>query len=63
MGETQQQALTLVPLSLYFKDGRAKVPAGPGPGPQAARQAPGHLARDAEREAARAARDVERWRA
>ena len=25
MGQTQQQALTLVPLSIYFKDGRAKV--------------------------------------
>ena len=25
MGQTQQQALTLVPLSLYFKDGKAKV--------------------------------------
>ena len=25
LGQTQQQALTLVPLSIYFKDGRAKV--------------------------------------
>lgn len=25
MGRTQQQSLTLVPLSVYFKDGRAKV--------------------------------------
>jgi SsrA-binding protein len=25
IGETQQQSLTLVPLSVYFKDGRAKV--------------------------------------
>ncbi len=25
MGKTQQQSLTLVPLSLYFNDGRAKV--------------------------------------
>ena len=25
MGQTQQQALTLVPLSLYFRDGKAKV--------------------------------------
>ena len=25
MGRTQQQSLTLVPLSIYFKDGRAKV--------------------------------------
>ena len=25
MGKTQQQSLTLIPASLYFKDGRAKV--------------------------------------
>ena len=25
MGKAQQQSLTMVPLSIYFKDGRAKV--------------------------------------
>ena len=32
MGKSQQQSLTMVPLSIYFKEGRAKVEAGPGPG-------------------------------
>ena len=39
MGKTQQQSLTLIPASLYFKDGQAKVAAGPGQGPPALRQA------------------------
>ncbi len=39
---TTQDSLTLVPLSVYFKEGRAKVESGPGPGPQELRQATGH---------------------
>jgi SsrA-binding protein len=59
LGRTQQQSLTLVPLSIYFKEGRAKVELALARGRRtydkrhaiAARDA----ARDAEREAARAA--------
>jgi len=59
LGKTQQQSLTLVPLSIYFEDGRAKVELALARGRRtydkrhaiAARDA----ARDAEREAARAA--------
>ena len=42
MGRTQQQALTLVPLSLYFKDGKAKVELALARGRKPPRQAPGH---------------------
>ena len=46
LGKTQQQSLTLIPVSLYFKDGRAKVQIGPGQGAQALRQAqPDHVPR------------------
>jgi SsrA-binding protein len=53
MGKTQQQALTLVPLSIYFKDGRAKVELALARGRRlyAERDAD----RDAQREASRAA--------
>ena len=50
------ERLTLVPLSLYFKDGRAKVELAPRPGPHEGRQAPGH--RRARRPAGRPRR---RW--
>ena len=58
LGRTQQQSLTLVPLSIYFKDGRAKVELALARGRRlydkrhaiASRDA----ARDAEREAAHA---------
>ena len=42
MGQTQQKALTLVPLSIYFKDGRAKVELALARGPAPLRQAPRH---------------------
>ena len=42
MGQTQQQALTLVPLSLYFQRRQGKGPARTGQRPPAPRQAPGH---------------------
>jgi len=59
LGRTQQQSLTLVPLSIYFKDGKAKVELALAKGRRlydkrhaiATRDA----AREAEREAARAA--------
>ena len=37
-----QERLALVPLRLYFRDGRAKVELGLGQGPPEGRQAPGH---------------------
>ena len=59
MGRTQQQALTLVPLSLYFKDGKAKVELALAQGRKLHDKRQAIAARDAEREAARAARDVQ----
>ena len=63
MGRTQQQALTLVPLSLYFQDGKAKVELALARGRRLHDKRQAILSREADREAARAARDVERWRA
>ncbi|MGO9455726.1 MAG: SsrA-binding protein SmpB [Acidimicrobiales bacterium] len=63
MGRTQQQALTLVPLSLYFKDGKAKVQLALARGRRLHDKRQAILSREADREAARAARDVERGRA
>lgn len=63
MGRTQQQALTLVPLSLYFKDGKAKVQLALAKGRRLHDKRQAILSREAEREASRAARDAERWRA
>ncbi len=63
MGRTQQQALTLVPLSLYFRDGKAKVQLALARGRRLHDKRQAILSREADREAARAARDVERWRA
>jgi SsrA-binding protein len=62
MGRTQQQALTLVPLSLYFKDGKAKVQLALAKGRRLHDKRQAILSREADREAARAARDAERWR-
>lgn len=63
MGRTQQQALTLVPLSLYFKDGKAKVQLALAKGRRLHDKRQAILSREAEREASRAARDAERWHA
>ena len=41
IGKTKESGAALVPLSLYFKDGRAKVEIALGPRPQVARQAAG----------------------
>ena len=55
MGRTQQQSLTLVPLSIYFKDGRAKVELALAKGRRLYDKRHAIATRDAEREAAREA--------
>ena len=55
MGRTQQQALTLVPLSIYFKDGRAKVELALARGRRLYDKRHAIAARDADREALREA--------
>lgn len=62
MGLTQQQALTLVPLSLYFRQGRAKVQLALARGRRLHDKRQAILSREAEREASRAARDTQRRR-
>ena len=52
-GRTQQQSLTLVPLSIYFKDGRAKVELALARGRRLYDKRHAIATRDAEREAAR----------
>lgn len=61
MGRTQQQALTLVPTALYFRDGKAKVELALAKGRKLHDKRQVIMTRDAEREAARAARSAERW--
>lgn len=56
MGRTQQQSLTLVPLSIYFTDGRAKVEIALARGRKRYDKRHAIAARDAGREAAREAR-------
>jgi len=55
VGRTKQQSLTLVPLSIYFRDGRAKVEIALARGRRTYDKRRAIAARDAEREAARAA--------
>jgi SsrA-binding protein len=54
-GRTQQQALTLVPLSIYFKDGRAKLELALARGRRLYDKRHAIALRDADREAAREA--------
>ena len=61
MGRTQQQSLTLVPLSLYFKDGKAKVQLALARGRRLYDKRQAILSREAERESARAMRNAQRW--
>ena len=61
MGRTQQQSLTIVPLSLYFRDGKAKVHLAVARGKKLYDKRQTMLTRDAEREAARAVRNAQRW--
>ncbi len=63
MGKSQQQSLTMVPLSLYFRDGRAKVQLALARGRRLHDKRQAILSREAEREAARAIRNAQRWRA
>ena len=54
MGRTQQESLTLVPLSVYFKEGRAKVELALAKGRRRYDKRQAIAKRDADREAARA---------
>ena len=53
LGRTQQQALTLVPLSVYFRDGRAKVLLALAKGRRLHDKRQAIMTREAEREALR----------
>ena len=53
VGQTQQQSLTLVPLSIYFKDGRAKVQLALARGRRLYDKRHAIATRDADRDAAR----------
>jgi SsrA-binding protein len=61
MGRSQQQALTMVPLSLYFHEGKAKVRLALARGRKLHDKRQAILSRDAEREAARAVRNAQHW--
>jgi SsrA-binding protein len=56
MGKSQQQSLTIVPLSIYFRDGRAKVEVALARGRRQYDKRHAIASRDASREAAREAR-------
>jgi SsrA-binding protein len=60
MGLTQQQSLTLVPLSIYFTDGKAKVELALARGRRQYDKRRAIASRDANREAAREARAASR---
>src|SRR3954467_4168806 len=59
-GRTQQEPLTLAPLSVYFKDGRAKVELGLAKGRRRYDKPQAIAKRDADREAERAMARVRR---
>ena len=61
IGQTQQQPLTLIPLSLYFKDGKAKVQLALARGRKLHDKRHAIAERDAARDMARAARNGDRW--
>jgi SsrA-binding protein len=56
-GRTQQQGLTLVPLSIYFSKGRAKVELGLGKGKKQYDKRNALADRQAQREVQRAFKD------
>ncbi|MHB1516735.1 MAG: SsrA-binding protein SmpB [Acidimicrobiales bacterium] len=60
MGKSQQQSLTLVPLSVYFKDGRAKVELALARGRRRYDKRRAIAARDAARDTEREARGATR---
>jgi SsrA-binding protein len=59
--QTKTQPLTIVPLKLYFKDGRAKVEIALARGRKQQDQRQALAKRDAEREIARAVRNSEKY--
>jgi SsrA-binding protein len=61
LGKTQQQSLTLIPVSLYFRDGKAKVQLALAKGRRLYDKRNVLRARDAEKEAARAGKEIGRW--
>jgi SsrA-binding protein len=61
-GKTQQQSLTLIPVTLYFKDGKAKLEIALAKGRHTYDKRNLLMTRDAEREAARAQKEVNQWR-
>jgi len=61
VGKTQQQSLTLIPVSLYFRDGKAKVQLALAKGRRLYDKRNLLKARDAEQEAARATKEIGRW--
>ncbi len=61
LGRTTQQALTLIPVTLYFRDGKAKVQLALARGRKLHDKRQALMARDAEREKARAVREVSRF--
>jgi SsrA-binding protein len=61
-GRTQQESLTLVPLAVYFKEGRAKVELGLAKGRRSYDKRQAIAKRDADREAARAMAHARRRR-
>jgi SsrA-binding protein len=61
LGKTQQQSLTLIPVSLYFRDGKCKVQLALAKGRRLYDKRNVIMARDAEREAARATKEMGRW--
>src|SRR5580704_3947293 len=60
MGKTQQQALTLIPTKLYFKDGKAKVEIALAKGRRTYDKRNLLMTREADREAARVIKEVNR---
>ena len=61
LGQTTQQSLTLIPLSVYFKQGLCKVSLALARGRKLHDKRQAIATRTAEREAARAVREVARW--
>jgi SsrA-binding protein len=61
LGKTQQRSLTLIPVSLYFREGKAKVQLALARGRRLYDKRNLIMARDAEREAARATKEMSRW--
>jgi SsrA-binding protein len=61
VGKTQQQPLTLIPVKLYFKDGKAKVEIALAKGRKLYDKRNLIMNREAERETARAVKEAGRW--